>query len=60
MNNAVPGKPMENERNDKDIKLITTEARRNFLVLDPSYDLTKKHFRQIISNRNEKNIDTQK
>ena len=34
MNNAVFGKTMKNV---KDIKLVTTEKRRNYLVLEPNY-----------------------
>ena len=32
---------MENVRKHRDIKLVTTEARRNYLVSKPNYHTTK-------------------
>ena len=40
MNNAVFGKTIENVRKHRDIKIVTTEARRNYLVPEPN-KLTK-------------------
>ena len=37
MNNAVLGKTMENIRKHRDIKLVTTNKRRNKLVSEPNY-----------------------
>ena len=36
MINAAFGKTMENPKKHRDIKLVTTERRRNYLVLEPN------------------------
>ena len=41
MDNAVFGKTMENVRKHRNIKLVTTERRRNYLVSEPNYHATK-------------------
>ena len=50
---------MENVRKHKDIKLITTQARRNYLVSEPNYQTIQFFFfRKFISHRNEKLANT--
>ena len=41
MSNAIFGKPMENVRKHRDIKLVTTDKRRNKLVSQPKYHAIK-------------------
>ena len=41
MINSIFGKTMENVRKRRDIKLVTTDRRRNQLVSEPNYHTTK-------------------
>ena len=41
MNNAVFGKTMGNVRKHRDIKLVTTEIKRNYLLPERNYHTTK-------------------
>ena len=47
MNNAVFGKTMENVRKHRDIKLVTTDKRRNQLASEPNYH-TAKYFSENV------------
>ena len=48
MNNAVFGKAMENVRKHRDIKLATTDKRRNQLASEPDYH-TRKYFSKLMA-----------
>ena len=41
MNNSVFGKTMENVRNHRNIKLVTTNKQRSKLASEPNYHSTK-------------------
>ena len=41
MNKAVLGKTLENVRKHRDIRLVATERRRNYLVPEPNCHTTK-------------------
>ena len=40
---------MENVRKHRDIKLVTTETTRNYLVSEPSYQTTKFFTKNVLS-----------
>ena len=60
MNHAVFEKTMENVKKHRDVKLVTTERRSNYLVSEPNYHTTKFFTEKNISNRTEKNRGTYK
>ena len=49
INNSVFGKTMENVRKDRDIKLVTTNEKRNKLVSEPSYHTTKRFSENLLA-----------
>ena len=42
MNNEAFGKIMENVRKHRNIKLVITEKRKNYLVSEPNYQISQK------------------
>ena len=55
MNNFVFGKTMENVRNHRDIKLVTSEKRRKRLVSEPNFHSCKKYFDHLMAIKMKKN-----
>ena len=55
MHNSVFGKTMENVRNHRDIKLITSEKRRKRLVSEPNYHSCKKFSDHLMAIEMKKN-----
>ena len=53
MNNAVSGETIESVRKHRDIKLVTTERRRNYLVSEPNYH-TKFFTEQLLATEMKK------
>ena len=49
MNNSVCRKTMENVRIHRDIKLVTTDERRNELVSEPNYHTTKQFSENLLA-----------
>ena len=61
LNNAVFGKTMKNLRKKKDLKLVTTDIRRNYLISEPSYHTTKffaEHLLAMEMKKKKKTRDT--
>ena len=58
MNNAVFGKTMENIRKRRDVKLVTTKRRRNYLVSEPNYYTTTFFIENLLAIEMKKNTDT--
>ena len=49
ISNVVFGKTMENVRKHRDLKLVTTERRGNYLVSEPSYHSTKSFTENLLA-----------
>ena len=49
MNNSVFGKTMKNVRKHRDIKLVTTDKRRNQLVSEPNCHTTKQFSENLLA-----------
>ena len=58
MNNAVTRKTMENIRKDGDIKLVTIERRKKYLVSEPNYHTIKFFTKNLLAIEIKKNRDT--
>ena len=58
MNNSIFGKTMENVRKHRDIKLVTTKRRRNYLVSKPYYQTSKFFTDNLLAIEMKKTRDT--
>ena len=56
MNNAVFGKTMENLKKHRDIKLVTSNERWNYLVSEPNYHTKKWFSENLLAAEMEKKI----
>ena len=56
MNNIVFGKIMKNVRKIRDVKLATTERRRNYLFLQPNYYSTKFFTENLLAKKEKTKI----
>ena len=55
MNNSVFGNTMENVKKHRDIKLVTTDKRRNQLVSEPNYHAIKGFSENLLAIEMKKN-----
>ena len=58
MSNSVFGGTMENVTKQRDIKLVTKERRKNYLVSEPNYHTTKFFTEHVLAIEMKKNRDT--
>ena len=56
MNNAIFEKTMENVRKHRDIKLVTTEVKKNYLVLELNYHTTNLFSENLLAIEKNTNI----
>ena len=54
MNNSAFGKTIENVRNHRDIKLVTSDKRRKRLVSEPNYHSHKKFSEHLMATEMKK------
>ena len=54
MRKAVFGKTMQNVRKHRDVKLVTTERRRNYMVSEPNFHATKFFTENLLSTEMQK------
>ena len=54
MNNAIFGKTMENVRNHGDIKIVSTDKKRNKLASEPNYHTTKRISKNLLKTEMKK------
>ena len=55
MINSAFGKAMENLRNHRDIKLVTTDEKRSKLISEPNYHTTKRFSENLLAIEMKKN-----
>ena len=55
MINSAFGKAMENLRNHRDIKLVTTDEKRSNLISEPNYHTTKRFSENLLAIEMKKN-----